>query len=474
MSALRPGSLRARLTLATLALLVVTFLVAGAVLLAAVGRDGRNAVDAELADRAASVTRPGPGGPGGPGPPLGGLGPRRRGAEPLLAGSGTFVQVAVGNEVLEQRGDVPVGAPAVPERPGLVTIDIAGVAWRSLTVAGATRAGPARLQLLQSLAPVHERVDAVRRIAVLVGLLALAAAAAGTWVLTGLAVRPLARLRDGATRVGSTEDLATPLPVDEGPDEVRALGAALNDMLARLRGSTEALQRALESTRRFAGDAGHELRTPLTGLRANVDVLRRNPGLPVAERDAVLADVAAEQERTVHLLDGLTALARGGAADSLPREPIELADLVDVAVSAARRRHPGVRFELVEDVGSAALDGWAGGLRLMADNLLENAALHGRPSGTVRTTLQRVDGGLRVAVDDDGPGIPAAGRAAMLEPFRRGERPRSPGTGLGLAIAAQQAVLHGGELVLGESELGGLRAEVVVGPLTSTSLWAGR
>jgi two-component system, OmpR family, sensor histidine kinase PrrB len=460
-----PGSLRARLTLATGLVVLLAGAIAVVVLLAAVSHDGRRAVDAQLRDRAASVTRtagPGPGAIGPAGPPLRGLGPSRRGPEPLLAGAGTFVQVALGDEVVQQRGDVPLGAPAVPAAAGLATLDIGGVPWRSLTVAADTPAGPARLQLLQSLAPVEDRVAAVRRIVLLVGLLALALAMAGAWLLTGVAVRPLARLRHSAAQIATTDDLGTPLAVADGPDEVRALGAALNAMLARLAGSTEALQRALEATRRFAGDAGHELRTPLTGLRANVDVLRRNPTLEAAERDALLADVAGEQERVVHLLDGLTALARGDAADSLPREPVELGDLVDVAVTAARRRHPAVRWELEEDVGDATVHGWAGGLRLLVDNLLENAALHGRPQGRVRVAVRDTGDGLSLRVDDDGPGIPPEEREAVLAPFHRGGHPRSPGTGLGLAIAAQQASLHGGALTLSRADLGGLRAEVVL------------
>src|SRR5438874_3677896 len=121
-------------------------------------------------------------------------------------------------------------------------------------------------------------------------------------------------------------------------------------MLARLRGSSAAMERALKATRRFAADAGHELRTPLTGMRANLDTLARNPDLPESERQALLRGVTAEQERIVHLLEGLQALARGDAAESLPREDVEVGDLVDAAVYAARRRHPNVSYELHDSV----------------------------------------------------------------------------------------------------------------------------
>jgi two-component system sensor histidine kinase PrrB len=168
----------------------------------------------------------------------------------------------------------------------------------------------------------------------------------------------------------------------------------------------------------------------------------------------------AEQDRIVHLLEGLQALARGEAAESLPREDVELADLVDSALYAARRRHPGTAYELADEIDEATVHGWGGGLRLLIDNLLDNAALHGRPGGQVRVGLAREDGGLHVRVEDDGPGIPADERERLLEPFARGTATTAPGTGLGLAIVAQQVALHDGELRLEESALGGLGVHV--------------
>ena len=104
------------------------------------------------------------------------------------------------------------------------------------------------------------------------------------------------------------------------------------------------------------------------------------------------------------------------------------------------------------------MHGWANGLRLVVDNLLENAALHG--GGQVDVDLAREDGRWLLRVADDGPGIPEAERERLLEPFARGRGTTVQGTGLGLAIVAQQVGLHGGELRLADSSLGGLAAEV--------------
>jgi two-component system, OmpR family, sensor histidine kinase PrrB len=442
-----PGSLRARITLAALLAVAIGGAVSGALLLAAIERDGRRDLDRELRGQAADVLA------GGPGRAFGDRrgGPRPPGGAGLLAGSGSFAQLALEGEIVQRSGDVPDEPPAVPSEDGLTTVEIDGEDWRSLTVSFPTPID-LRVQLLGSLEDVEDRVASIRTLVLVLGVGALALAGLAAWGFTTLAVRPLGRLQEGAARVSGAEDLRTPLP-EEGPDEVRSLAGALNAMLERLQASSAA-------TRRFAADAGHELRTPLTGLRANVDALERNPDLPAEQRAALVRDIAAEQERIVHLLDGLQALARGEAVESLPREDVELGDLVDAAVYAARRRHPGVDFELDDRIGDATLRGWAGGLRLLVDNLLDNAALHGRPGGRVRVGLERDDGALALRVEDDGPGIPAHERDRLLEPFARGNGATAPGTGLGLAIVAQQVALHDGELRVRESEaLGGLAVE---------------
>ena len=444
-----PRSLRARIALAAVGAVAICGILAGALLLAGVERDGRNQLDGELRERADSILRR---------PPGRDAYGHDRGAETLLRGSGSFVQIASGNEVA-RAGDVPDSPPNVPQDGGFATVSIGGQPWRSLTYTIGPPGGP-RLQVLSSLAPVEERVDSIRRLVLLLGALTLALTALAAWGFTTLAMRPLARLRAGAARVSGAQDLSTPLP-DDGPEEVAQLAGSLNEMLARLGASTAATERALEATRRFAADAGHELRTPLTAMRANLDTLARNPGLPAEQREALVADMTAEQDRMVHLLEGLQALARGEAADSLPREPVELGDVLDAAVHGARKRHPGVRYELAANVEEGRVDGWEGGLRLIVDNLLDNAALHGRKDGgSVTVGLARDDGGLVVRVADDGPGIPAAERERLLEPFARGRDARPDGTGLGLAIVAQQAALHGGDLTLGDSPGGGLAVEV--------------
>ena len=97
---------------------------------------------------------------------------------------------------------------------------------------------------------------------------------------------------------------------------------------------------------------------------------------------------------------------------------------------------------------------------MMLDNLLDNAALHGRRDGdgaTVRVTLATDATTIGITVDDNGPGIPPEDRQHVLERFGRGRNASPGGSGLGLALVAQQAALHHGSVSVGDSPSGEAR-----------------
>ncbi len=135
-------------------------------------------------------------------------------------------------------------------------------------------------------------------------------------------------------------------------------------------------------------------------------------------------------------------------------------EVIDAAVQSFRARYPQatISFSGPEE---ACILGWPEGLRVLIDNLLENALRHGRrPDGSVEVTVSAADGRVRLTVDDDGPGIRPEERERVFERFTRGSRARSPGSGLGLALVAQQAALHGGTAVIGDAPSGGARVTV--------------
>jgi signal transduction histidine kinase len=448
-----PRTLRGRAALAATVTVAVVLVVLAVALVAGVAASERAALDRDLRARAARLLGPARMAVRRPRVP-----PRlQRSAAPFAAAEATLVQVYDGEGIVFDNAAGPAGFPA-PRREGVRTVEVAGESWRAISL----DLGPpgARLQVATSLAPSEARAARMRRDALLAVLLGAVACALAVRGLTRLALRPLGDLQAGAARVSTTRDLTARLPDDAGPEEVDDVARSLNAMLARLAGSAERTEAALEAARRFTADAGHELRTPLQSLRANLDTLARNPDLPAAEREAVLAEARAGEARLASLLEALQALARGDAGAGDRTEEVDLADVADAAVLDARRRHPGVSFAIAAD-GATLVRGAAEGLRAIADNLLENAARHGARSAEARVV--RAGDRVVLAVDDDGPGIPEAEREHVFGRFARGRRPHPPratGSGLGLAIVAQQAGLHGGEARAEASPRGGARVVV--------------
>jgi signal transduction histidine kinase len=436
-------NLRGRLTLGVTAVLAVVLAVAGLLVARDTNRSERDGLDdrlrrtAELsrATAVAAVNQELPG--------------ADRRLEDVLRATDSSLRLTIGKRVVLQAGAAP------PLRPplGLHTVGHLRTYAERLRAPGLS--GLARLELTSSLRPLeHRQADRRRRLALIFGA-ALLAAALGIWLAADLVLRPLRRLRGATARIATEEDLDAPVDVG-GPSELRSLAASFNAMLGRLGRSAEDRTRALDATRRFAADAGHELRTPLTSVQATLSALARHPELDAERRTAMANDALAEQRRLVDLLDGLQALARGDAVE-VAQTDVELAEVVDAAVTSARVRWPQTRFGAELPADDVVRRGWEPGLRMLVDNLLANAATHGRPGGTVRVTLSADV----LVVEDDGAGIPPADRERVLEPFARVGGADRPGSGLGLALVAQQARMHDATVVIDASpQLGGARVTV--------------
>ena len=448
-----PRSVRTQITASVALVVMVVVALTGLAIALGIDHRDRTAIDRQLAARAEEVR-------GDADKLLNDNGRESNDAYGgLLAGSQSLVRLLSGDTVVAQRGEQPAAPIPLPTTDGLSTVVVAGQTWRSL-VQPLDAVGDGRLQVLEDIQPLEQRLADNQRLVALVAALATLVSALGAWVVTGLVLQPLQRLRMGAIGI-RPGDVDQRLPVVNRPQEVADLSATLNGMLARL-------QTSMLSTRRFTADAGHELRTPLTSLGMDLETLRRNPDLPADQRQEALNAMAVEHHRVVALLDGLQSLARGDAGALPARTTVELVDLACEAIEHARHRHADVRYEFGGNAGTDQLlvEGWRAGLRLAVDNLLDNAALHGGSGGTVQVRLTAHDNAVHLTVSDDGPGIPASQREAMKQRFTRGERPRCDGSGLGLALVEQQAVLHGGTLHLDEACGGGLRATLAM-PMTS-------
>jgi two-component system, OmpR family, sensor histidine kinase PrrB len=447
-------TLRGRLTLGVLAVLAVVLGAAGILVAHDVERAERRDLDdrlrrtAELsqATALAAVERE--------------LPDVDRRLDAVLGATDSALRLTVGDAVLLDSGD-PLPLPR-RSRLGLQTITVRDRRYRIYTanLGGQDLGGLVRLQVAGSLSGVEAGQESLRRRLAGLGALMLLVAGVGLWLAADLVLRPLRRLRTVTASIAGEGDLARRVPA-RGAAELRELADSFNAMLVRLARSAEDRKRALEATRRFAADAGHELRTPLTSVQATLSAIARHPDMEARRRAELARDALAEQRRLVHLLDGLQALARGDVAPT-DAAPVDLTELVEASVDAASMRHAGVRLSSTAPATPVILAGWEPGLRILVDNLVENAAVHGRSDGAVRVALEGPAGarGPVLVVEDDGAGIPAAERERIFEPFARLEGTGRAGSGLGLALVAQQAALHGAEVAVERSSLGGARFSV--------------
>jgi two-component system OmpR family sensor kinase len=286
---------------------------------------------------------------------------------------------------------------------------------------------------------------------------ALLLAAAGAVALTRVALRPLGRVTETATRVTELQlasgDVAIPerVPASEADPrtEVGQVGAAINRMLGHVEGALVARQQSEEKVRRFVADASHELRTPLASIRGYAELTRRiDDELPV---DAIrsLDRIESESIRMTGLVEDLLELARLDEGQGLVFGEVELVRLVTDAVGDAYAAAPDHEWEVVAPEPPLAIEGDSARLHQVVVNLLANAHRH-TPEGTAVTVGLAEDGDdVVLTVADDGPGIDPELQPVLFERFARGDSSRSRATGstgLGLAIVAAVIEAHHGTI----------------------------
>ncbi|WP_103384211.1 sensor histidine kinase [Pseudonocardia dioxanivorans] len=368
-----------------------------------------------------------------------------------LAGGGD-ITVAVRRAGTWTTSGHPIDVEALPDE--LLALANSGVAARQRVMLGGIPvlavALPLRDGLYLELAPLTE-LDATLRflswvLVVGVGVSGLLGLALGGWASTR-ALRPLTDLRDAAARMAAG-DLDARLPEQDDAD--------LAPLAVTFNRTAEDLQRRVRRDVRFAGDVSHELRSPLTTLVNAVAVLRRRrDDLPLPARQAVDlldADVHRFQKMVTELLE----ISRDEQID--PRD-LEVCDVVDVVAHALATR-PDVVLDVRGSPPQVPVDRRR--LDRVVMNLLENAEQHA--GGAVRVGVAPSSVGVRIEVDDAGPGIPVELRDEVFERFSRGanagRREDSGGTGLGLALVARHVRAHHGRIHIEDSPDGGARVVV--------------
>ncbi|RYI99163.1 MAG: HAMP domain-containing protein [Acetobacteraceae bacterium] len=262
------------------------------------------------------------------------------------------------------------------------------------------------------------------------------------WAVRRL-TRPVRALAEAAERLGRDVN-APPMP-EAGPTEVAKAAHAFNTMAERIR--------------RFVGDRtqmlaaiGHDLRTPITRLRLRAEFMDDDE-----QRRKMLSDL----DEMEAMVAATLAFARDDSAGE-PTAPLDLAALCRTVLDEAADARP----DLAEAIGyegpeRLVVQARPVALKRALANLIGNALAYGGAARLVLTAPEAPGRPVRLAVEDNGPGIPPESLEAVFQPFRRLEASRNRetgGTGLGLPIARNILRAHGGDVVLRNRPGGGLVA----------------
>lgn len=296
---------------------------------------------------------------------------------------------------------------------------------------------PLIMQAAMSLADRDQNLATLGRILMAGSAIAVIGAFGIGWLLAGLTLRPINRLRQTAQTIGAERDFGRRVDYAGPNDEIGKLVTTFNNMLAELQAAFLQVEETLQTQRRFVADASHELRTPLTTLRGNIGLLQRTP--PISEEDCadVLGDMVDETERLMRLVNELLVLARADSGRPLPQEPVPIKSLLEDVYHQVKllAPHRTIKFQPGHEM---VIIGNSDALKQVVLVLLDNALKHTPAQTTVTLSAMQHNGQVAIQVSDDGPGIAPTHLPNIFDRFYRGDAARtSPGTGLGLAIASE-------------------------------------
>jgi heavy metal sensor kinase len=440
--------IRARLTIWYCAVLALTLLLTGTLVVLEVQADLRNGIDRALSLAASEIKM-------GYHPPendsesdfrdvadasLGQL-PRAGFAAQLVTSSGkVLVQTGVPPWARAQPlVDHLVITQALTGRAVYATASLGGTQYRVLVVSYQKGTDPRALLVATSLARAGHAVRNLLVALLVAGAVGLVLAAGSGWWLARRALQPVARMTEEASLIGAG-GLSERIQIPQTADELGRLAQTLNGMLARL-------DRAVTQQRRFVADVSHELRTPLTVMRSEIDVSLASNALSEDAR-TVLESTREEAQRMTGIVENLLTLARIDEEElHLIRRPCDLRELAEATAgelgSVAAQR--GVTVRLTGSRGPVEAD--SDRLKQVVRNLLDNAIRYSPHGGTVIVEITSHNGQAELAVRDEGPGIDPPDLEHVFERFYRGDPSHPPaggGSGLGLAICREIAEAHGG------------------------------
>ncbi len=256
-------------------------------------------------------------------------------------------------------------------------------------------------------------------------------------------IRPVLRLAEAADAFGK----GRPVPPEfrpRGAREVRQAAQAFLEMRERIRHHVE------QRTTMLAG-VSHDLRTVLTRFKLELALLGDRPEIAALRNDV---------NEMQHMLEDYLAFAKGDGGEEAA--PTDVRELLSEVQEETEHLGTPIEVRVRQSKDSLVLPLKRQAFKRAVTNLVTNAVRFG---DTVIVRAAADDAWLKIEVDDDGPGIPPAERDNVFRPFYRLDHARNQDTGnsgLGLAIARDIARSHGGDVALGSSSMGGLRATIRV------------
>jgi signal transduction histidine kinase len=306
-----------------------------------------------------------------------------------------------------------------------------------------------------SFSDINEALSSLIRVLLVVLPIGVAGTTLVGWLLAGLALRPVERMRR-ETEAIAHEDLARRLQVPGTGDELARLATTMNSMLDRV-------ESAVEHERRLVDLTSHELRTPLGVARAEaaLALARRRSREELARGMEV---IARQLDWMSRMSDDLLVLARSQRGHvPVRRTPVDLRATLEACCEAwlARAAERGIALTLSADEEVVEVD--PDRVRQAVGNLLDNALRHTPRGGEVRIGATVEGGEIRIEVEDSGPGFDADMLPDAFQPYVRGSGDRAAsGAGLGLAIVRSVAESHGGGAVAENVPGGGARVTVTM------------
>jgi two-component system OmpR family sensor kinase len=312
--------------------------------------------------------------------------------------------------------------------------------------------------------PLGEVFSTLSQLALLEGFISLLVVAATVIVavfIISVGLRPLETMGAVAADIAAG-DLTRRVEPATTRTEIGRLGLALNGMLSQIEAAFAQRTASEGRLRRFVADASHELRTPLTSIRGYAEMLRRGAAESPADSEQARRRIELETIRMTGLVDDMLILARLDAGRPMKQDPVDLQAIATDAVADARVVAPRREINLASP-GPVIITGDDTRLRQVVGNLLRNAIVHTPAQTPIDIAVTTEDGFARMSVADHGPGLRAEELDRIFEPFYRADPSRSRdsgGAGLGLSIVSAVVTAHGGRVKVSETSGGGATFEV--------------